>query len=88
MWDSVYIYYYPSSTSNSANTDKPVLLAAYMGNHEVLRVLKTRIKGKERVRFDVWSNHNRRTVLHLVLRKIQVSPGIWAPQRINEEDDK
>ena len=56
-------------------SDPPIISAAYRGNHEVLRVLKIRVDGQKPVRFDVWNEEHRFTVLHQVLRKSQITQG-------------
>ena len=61
-------------------SDPPIISAAYRGNNEVLRVLKTRIEGQKPVRFDVWNEEYKFTVLHQVLRKSQNTLGMGRPE--------
>ena len=68
-------------------SDKPLLLAASMGNHEVLRVLKTRIKDQIKVRFDVWTKEYKSSVLHLVLKKTQVDAKSGRGRRKKDKED-
>ena len=76
------------------DSKKPILLAAYYGQHKVLQVLKenTKSKSPKKVRFDVWDEKTESTVLHLVLERPLMTclqgRGGGTPQQIKEEENK